>query len=219
MNSYAPRISLSYDEVKLVIPVWEEVSYQVIVFQHDADAKVSRTHVHILILGCKLKDEALKRRFFKVYPVYKEADQKGNEFWKWAEGEYGKPDLSFITYMTKGKLRSKFSKNISPDIEESYREKWSEPTTDPLPSKRKEYDEYDEMKKSFLQTHDLTNNVPILLDNVRTWTMSWYWKRDGKLPPATAYKRNASSLYVWANEKRAGYVPPECWEELKNLWY
>jgi len=218
MNSYAPRISLSYDEVKLVIPAWEQVSEQIIIFQHDADHKVKRTHIHMLILGCKLKEEALKRKFYKAYPAYKEAGDKGNELWKWAS-KYGTPDLSFITYMSKGKLRSKYSKNISPETEESYREKWSEPTTDPPPSKKEEYVEYDEMKKSFLQTHDLTNNVPILLDNVRTWTMSWYWKRSGRLPPASSYKRNAASLYVWANERRASYVPPECWEGLKNLWY
>lgn len=161
----------------------------------------------------------MKRKFKKLYPGKEDHDEEtGNGFWKWAT-KHGTPDLSFVTYMSKGKLRSKYSKNISPEVEELYRLKWSEPTTGTSQSKKKEYDEYDEMKKSFANTHDFTNNIPILLDNVRTWTMSWYWKRDGRLPPATSYKRNASSLYVWANEMRAGYVPNECWEELKNLWY
>ena len=219
MNSYAPRISLSYDEVKLVIPVWEAKANQIIVFQHDADSKVSRTHVHILIVGCTVKEERLKRMFYSVYPAHKEAGSKGNDLWKWAS-KYGTPDLGFITYMSKGKLRSKYSKNISPEVEESHRLKWSEPTTDLPPSKKKEYDEYTEIKKSYQNTHDLTNKDTIItLDGIRKWTMSWYYRRDGRLPPATAYKRNAGSLFIWANETRAGFIPDWCWEEVKNLWY
>jgi hypothetical protein len=218
MNSYAPRISLPYDEVKLAMDKWASEAEQVIVFQHDADATVKTTHCHILIIGSKVKEEALKRRFKESYPGL---DTTGNQFWKWKTDRV--PDLSFITYMSKGKLRSKYSKNISGDIEEEFRLKWSEPTTGTFSTPTNKYDEYEEIKKSFRKTHNLDlqlgEQTPILLDNVRKWTMSWYYKRDGRLPPASAYKRNAGSLFIWANEQRCGTIPDWCWEEIKNLWY
>lgn len=215
MNNYAPRISLPFDEIKLAVDKWADETYQVIVFQHDADAKVQRTHCHLLIVGCKVKEEALKRRFKDVYPGI---DTKGNEFWKWQSKQL--PDLSFIKYMSKGKLRPKYVKNIPDDIVEEWRKQWSEPTTPTSQESKEKYEEYEEIKKSFEKTHDLTLvDVPILLDNVRKWTMHWYYRRDGRLPPASAYKRNAGSLFIWANEKRCGTIPDWCWEEIKNLWY
>lgn len=83
----------------------------------------------------------------------------------------------------------------------------------PLP-----YDEYDVMKKDFVKYYNDLSCPHISLDLMRTWTMRWYWKRDGRMPPATSYKRNAASLYVLATEMSNGSIET-AFEELKELWY
>ena len=217
MNSYAPRLSVSYAEFEPVAQLWADICQQIVVYEHEADASVNRTHIHVLIIGSEVKAEQLKRIFKKTLPDIKAS---GNEFWKW-ESKFGTPDESFITYMSKGHLRPKYLKNISEEIVEERRKQWKITTPSQAPSAK--YDEFEDLKKAYASTHDvyiqLGGAVPITLDSVRKWTMSWYWRRDGRLPPATAYKRNAGSLFVWANEKRCGVIPDWVWEEVKNLWY
>lgn len=218
MNSYAPRLSISYAEFEPVAPLWAEYAQQMAVYEHEADASVRRTHIHVLILGSSVKAEQLKRIFKKTLPKYEASG--GNDFWKW-ESKYGTPNEGFLQYMPKGILRPKYLKNFSDESVEEWRKKWVDHT--PSQESSTKYDEYEELKRSYAQTHDvyiqLGGAIPITLDSVRKWTMSWYWRRDGRLPPATAYKRNAGSLFVWANEKRCGVIPDWVWEEVKNLWY
>jgi len=132
MNAHAIRITLPYADLSGIIAIWAEETEQVAVYEHEADDKVSNTHCHILLLGCKVKEEALKRK-------WPEAPGSGNGFWKW-KSKYGTPDLKFITYMSKGKLRPKYLKNISPAQVEELRTKWIEPTPKvaPSPAKSKE---------------------------------------------------------------------------------
>jgi len=117
--SYAPRITLPYSDISGIVGMWAESCAQVAVFEHEADSKVNNTHCHILLLNSDIQDEALKRK-------WKNCPGKGNEFWKWAS-KYGTPDLNFLKYMSKGKLRPKFIKNISPDVVEEQRKQWIEP--------------------------------------------------------------------------------------------
>ena len=37
--------------------------------------------------------------------------------------------------------------------------------------------------------------------------MRWYWKRDGRLPNAPSYKRNAASAYLHLVERREAKDP------------
>jgi len=84
--------------------------------------------------------------------------------------------------------------------------------------------DYNEWKKIKADWDKLDNPIATL-DAIRTWTMRWYWKRDGRMPHATVYKRNAASLYVYATEQRINLMGTQggcmdaAFEELKNLWY
>lgn len=216
MYNYAPRLSLSYADLSGVIAAFAETCDSIVVYEHEADAQVKKTHIHLLILGSKVKDEALRRLAQK-----KRSDirMSGNSFWKWAIKEEHKPKfesdpLTMITYMSKGHLAYKYCKNISPDIIDSYRTKWvSHVDSATVPALK--YDEYEALKSDLCKE---SHYWMMTLDRIRTWTMAWYWKRDGRLPNAGQYKRNAASLYLVAQSYNNGHLG-NAFEELKNLWY
>ena len=169
-----------------------------VVYEHEADEGCSRTHLHILMVGAQVKEEALKRMFYKVHP---DENRKGNDLWSWSHDDWKKKnpnkeyDDTLITYMAKGKLRPVYVKNIPADIVEKRTREWVEPTS----QKSEKYDEYQDMLKDAVK--DWENRRPTL-DSIRSWAMRWYWKRDGKLPHATSYKRNAGSVYLQLVENK-----------------
>ena len=215
MPNYAPRVSVSYNDASGVIKLWAATCAQLVVYEHEADSKITKTHIHLLIIGSSVKEEALKRIYYKNV----QETRKGNDLWSWHHKKFPNPDLSFIQYMAKGKLRPVFVQGISPDIVEEHRLKWIAPTTST--STVEKYDEYKEILK------DLRSNYtsgPITLDSVRSAVMSWYWHRDGRLPHAGQYKRNAASAYLQFVEWREAEAPNEAsffcaLEHVKNLWY
>lgn len=214
---YAPRVSLSYDELSKVIPLWADRCDQMAVFEHPADKKTSRTHVHILILKSNIKAEQLKRIFRATYPG---VDANGQKFWKW-ESEYGSPDLEFLKYCSKGELKPKFLKNITPEFAEEKRKQWMfwKPVSDipDLPVKKEKYDEYEVLKKQFFNEHDDNMLVRMEFEEVRKWVFHWYYTRDGRIPHASCYKRNAGSLNLARGEKIKKFE--KCSDEVFNLWY
>lgn len=128
MQNYAPRVSLPWSDLSGVATLWANYCDRFIAYEHEADAKVSRTHCHFLMIDCKVKEEAFKRM--------SKLPGRGNEFWKWATKET--PDESFITYLSKGKLREKFKKNFSDQIVEERRGLWveHEPSKKPVSLKK-----------------------------------------------------------------------------------
>lgn len=211
MESYAPRLAISYAEFEPVAQLWADMCQQMAVYEHESDASVNRTHVHLLMIGCQVKAEQFKRIFKKALPGIKAS---GNEFWKW-ESKYGTPDDNFLTYMSKGNLRPKFIKNFSDTIVEERRKQWKITTPSHNPSVK--YDEYEVMKKQFFAEHDDYTLKLMQFEEVRKWVFHWYYKRDGRIPIASCYKRNAGSLNLARGEKIKKFE--ECSSEVFNLWY
>lgn len=122
MPNYAPRVSLSYNDMSGVIHVWAKSCTQMAVYQHSPDQGCTKTHVHMIMLGCTYKTcETLKKQFYKLTG----SELDGNELWEWTHKEWeGQPDLSFITYMSKGELRPVFVKDITDEEIEELRKKW-----------------------------------------------------------------------------------------------
>lgn len=219
--NYAPRITVSYADASGVLAEWADTCEHMCVYEHSADGKVSQTHLHILMLGCNLGKEALKRRFYKMLP---DETRKGNALWKW-ESERP-PDRSFITYMSKGKLCAMFLKNFPQAEIEDLRSKWVEPTVRQISQKntksvksKPSSDEWDQLlKDAYLHYKEVPHYT---LDSVRSFTMSWYLKRDGRLPNVGVYKRNASSIYVRLEDIHPVHGTPTsvALENLKNLWW
>lgn len=220
MPNHAPRVAISYADASGVLREWSQHCLQIIAYEHAADKGCARTHLHVLMIGATVKDEALKRMLYKVLP---NETRKGNALWSWVHEEWqsknpGKEyDEGLITYMAEGKLRPVFQKNFPADIVEKRTQEWVEPTS----QKTEKYNEYEEMVKDAVK--DWENRRPTL-DSIRSWAMRWYWKRDGILPHATSYKRNAASIYLRLVEQREELHPQEysfecSLQEIKNLWY
>ena len=220
--AHAPRISLSYIDVSGVIAEWSQKCAQMVVYEHPMDTGCSTTHVHVLMLGCQVKEESLKRQLYKMLPT---ESRKGNDIWAWEHKKWKEAhkdvqyNINMATYMSKGSLRPVFVKNVpDPEIEE-LRLKWSKPTTGPSQEK---YDEWKALKSSGVKF--FADKRPTL-DSVRSYTMKWYRDRDnGRLPCVGAYKRNAASLYLCLIDKKEEESPSEysafcALEEVKNLWY
>lgn len=117
MVDLAIRVSRKYDDVF----DWVDgiMSSKICIYEHEADVEVSRTHIHMLVIGSELKPDALKARFKKLYG---NIDAKDWSFKK-ADNE------EFITYMSKGKLVPKLTKGYTVAEIQSYTDKWVEPKT------------------------------------------------------------------------------------------
>lgn len=158
-----------------------------------------------------------------LYKALPAETRKGNELWSWSHDDWKKQnpdkeyDDSLITYMSKGKLRPVFNKNIPAIIVDQRTRDWIEPTK----QGGEKYDEYKEMLKDAVKDFDKRRPN---LSEVRSWSMRWYWRRDGRLPNAGCYKRNAASVFLHLTELKQEGAPREysfgcALEEIKNLWY
>lgn len=210
--SYAPRVSITWAEFETCASVWAERCEAMAVYEHEADSSVSRTHCHILMLGCDVKAEQFKRIFRGALPGLN--DRKGNDLWMW-ESKYGTPDDSFLKYMSKGRLRPKYVKTFSPELVEERRKQWK--ITIPKTDSPAKYDEYTVIKQQFFAQHNDSDLKFMNFESVRKWVFHWYYKRDGRVPIPTCYKRNSSSLMMAIGEKVNRFE--EASNEVFNLWY
>lgn len=186
------------------------------VYEHEADSGVSRTHCHILMEGCSVKDDQLRKSFYATLPGEK---RKGNELWSWEHKKWrlAHPNEQYsdemLIYMSKGSVAPKFTKEYSPVLVEERRQQWVQPIPKAVESSK--YDEYTELCKSY----DVAVGKPLSFDETRHWVFSWYWRRDGRPPHITSYKRNACGVFIRAHEKVGSDSFQMAITESLNKWY
>lgn len=130
MRHYAPLVRLPYNDVSGVVQVWADSCESMAVYEHEADASVKTTHIHMIMMNCQYATaEPLKRAFYKIHSNFNTKD--GRRLWSWENEDYPVPDMGFLTYMSKGRLRPVFVKNISEQQLEEYRALWVEKTNTP----------------------------------------------------------------------------------------
>lgn len=187
--------------------------------EHEADDDVKTTHCHVMFTNLVVTNKALDKQRVK-HSLNGDVSRLLSR--AVGTGELYDEDLLGV-YILKGKHDVNKSTSYSEDKIKEWVSAWTPmikrlDKKDEVVVKKVKYDEYNELKKDFEEYYNGMNKPHITLDGIRTWTMRWYWKRDGRMPPATSYKRNAASIYVTATELRNGDI--ECaFEELKNLWY
>lgn len=126
MPNYAPRVSIPYQDLSGVIKVWAETCQTVVVYEHSADEEVPTTHVHLIMMGSKYATaEQYKKIFYKMIP----SELKGNELWSWTHKKFPVPNLSFLTYMSKGILQPIFFQGITYEDIEELRKTWVNPAS------------------------------------------------------------------------------------------
>jgi len=125
----AIRVSRSYDDIRQ----WcqELKATKICIFQHDADDEVSRTHVHMLVIGSEIKPDALKYRFKKLYGDIDKTDWSFVNCYKDSDG---KPQAiteetgnKFITYMSKGHIAPSMSVGYDLDALFNLSQEWKDP--------------------------------------------------------------------------------------------
>lgn len=213
--SHAIRITLPYEDCKAIISQWADRCSKVIVYQHDADEEVSKTHVHIALGGCETKSEALKR-------MWKDAPGKGNEFWSWKDWDNGD---KYLTYMSKGTLRPVLVKNISNDLVEKSRQEWVEPVKADRPGDNSNYDierilklyDNNEFMIHYARDHIEPTAINAILERVRKDSFKFLYAKKRIVPHASHYKIVASSVFMRLCERLDR--ENEAIEALQNLWY
>lgn len=216
-GTYHLIVRKPYDDIPREFLLWLSANVDdYVIAQHDADEEIKSTHCHIMFVNLKVTNKALDKQRQKH-----KIDGDISRLLKHVVGTRDLYDTEKLSiYVLKGNRDVLKSTSYSNEFIDKCIESWIEPKKLEKVNKEKliKYDEYDELKKDFTDYYNGMNKPHITLDGIRSWTMRWYWKRDGRMPPATSYKRNAASLYVFATELSNGSI--DCaFEELKNLWY
>lgn len=211
VNAIRGRIALAYDECERALAKMAEKADKFIVYEHHADDGCARTHIHFLAVQPSIGIEGLKKVFRSSFG---DKIPGGNKFWSITQAD--DPDRN-VTYMSKGSLAYKMAKGYSPDEVEALRLSWVDlkPANSPAQETPKKYDEL---------THIIEDWGPldrkhVTFDEIRSWVFAWYWRRDARIPHATAYKRMAGTLFLRIAEVQPQMVLDVAMEEVKNLWY
>jgi len=205
--NHAIRISRAYQDLSGIVAIWSSRSQKTIAYQHDADEKIEKTHVHIALFGCDVQAEALKR-------MWPEAPGKGNKFWCWKtkyenkDGNLVPVDENVITYMSKGQLTPCFSVGFADRDVDNLRSQW-------IPRDKAETGDYTErivsqivakfnIKKETRYHRSLDEiefgqpkyNLSLLFDNVRTESWKTLWAQRRMAPHGAHYKQVACTVFM-----------------------
>lgn len=117
---FAVRITRSFDELK---PFFDKIVSKhpgcvLVVYQHDADDEVKRTHIHALLEVIGVSSDTLKRWVKECLGV--------TEFSRYDWSFTVAHSRDFITYMSKGHLEPMMLHNIGCDEVTAFRAKWVE---------------------------------------------------------------------------------------------
>lgn len=116
------RISRPYDDISQWI-LAEDCS-QCVVYEHESDDEISRTHCHVWIKNVMCNTDTLKNHIRKVVGKVDKSDWAFMEVNKKTKTPYND---TLITYMSKGKLLPKYVKGFIEEEIESFRLKWTQP--------------------------------------------------------------------------------------------
>lgn len=212
--AYFGYINGTFSDISGVIHSWARISERMLVYQHGPDDKAKNDHCHILVMGIQLDTKQLyKRKEFKQLGL--DGTRKQFGFAKFIEGK------DTIAYMSKGGYEPVFNKGYSEEeIAEQKSKGYNKKDKVVKKESDERYNEWEMLKKDFKGIMD--SDVLPCLHYTRTWTMRWYWKRDGRLPHVGNYKRNAASLYYgWSidyHEKHPNDVNLDARDQLVLDW-
>jgi len=127
MSNYALRVSRSWQECGAYLVTLFDLFERVIVFQHDADEDVNRTHIHVLMLnGARgASDDSIRTKWLKPAYYHEVNGKKVYDYeLKQSYKRYNDPtahavDVNYIVYMGKGMLKPEYTKGFGiPEVTE-----------------------------------------------------------------------------------------------------
>lgn len=128
--NYAVRVLYGYDNTLEGFAQYLQdpgVCSRFAIYEHPADSKVERTHIHALLMGLTVSTDTLKNKItdcLKVRP-------KGNKEWSfktkykpYKSNTFIDVDDNYITYMSKGKFEPKIYKGYTKEEIDAYKAKY-----------------------------------------------------------------------------------------------
>lgn len=166
--------------------------------------------------------------------MWTDAPGKGNEFWSWKDWNGTE---TYLTYMTKGKLRPKFAKNFSNEEVERFRQAWVEPVkadkngedsgneyfinkhTSIILKQYPTFKDWDTFVEEKYESRMITlpSSETELFDHIRHTVFKELYYRKRMVPHAQQYKQVAGSVFMRVMEEW-GKLDDAAFSVLKT-WY
>lgn len=135
MANYSVRLTWDYETLA---PFWSRLDADtIVVYEHPADAQVSRTHCHAFVWGLKNPTDTVKNWIRLVTGEMKPDKDKWRFSTTWKDSHTGKRhpvenDGKMITYMHKGRYDCKYYKGIDQTQLKAYESEWVDRTKSTL---------------------------------------------------------------------------------------
>lgn len=186
--------------------------------QHYGDDEDKTTHCHTMLVDCNVTIEAI-RKCFKKNGIAGSAEYAIMTKTEKSRLEYDEDKLAI--YILKGVQdnTSYIASYGCVDIH-NWIQQWVEPVKGSPKNdgdKKEKFDNYNALLKEFNSSYNFQNRPN--LDRIRTWVMKWHWQKFRRMPNPSAYKRDASSLYMVHTESFGGACVETAYEEIKNWCY
>jgi len=195
----------------------KDVTENFLVGQHNADLDDKVTHCHAMLVNCKVTIEALRK-------VIKKNGLTGSEDYAIMTVTHKKKipySTQLAVYIMKGDNSTIISSSYDKITLEDWVSDWKNYDHRPEPvndgEKKEKFDNYKELLKEFETSYPMKNRPS--LDHIRTWVMKWHWKKFRRMPNPSAYKRDASSLFMVHTENFHGACVETAFEEIKMWCY
>lgn len=166
-SDWAIRITREYSELDAWVQHLSDKCDRLIAYQHDADEEVSRTHVHLVVIGYTTSDETMKSQIRKHFQV----SQFPKTDWVF---DILRDEHKAITYASKKDLQAKFMKGYEQEFVAECSAKYLPPeqysnskvktqfkviAEKPEVSKKRQNDLLDEMIQVIKQNHPIQQHL------------------------------------------------------------
>jgi len=119
-TKFAFRVSMSMNDIGLGLAPILELCQRFIIYEHEADKDVSRTHIHGLMRVCSKRHDTVRNQFKKLFPK----NYQLSETYKNSANEVKPVDDGYITYMAKGGLEPKAYESYTPEEIKYWSDLW-----------------------------------------------------------------------------------------------
>jgi len=229
MATIALRISRTFNDLSGIMLCFEGIP-NVLIYQHDADEDITRTHCHFLLEKSPIDTEGLKKRILKIVKFF------GNSDWSTSQKEYTSSE-KYISYMSKGILEPVYNKGYETTHIDTLKALWLIPqrgvianqeritapdlqygSARPIVSQQTLIEQYQAYLDELLENVS-TMSPNLTLDHFRGPSLLYWRKRNGGLLPQTStYKRFLASLYLEYRDHKRLPLAEEAIQDISKFY-
>lgn len=152
------RLTISYAEFQPVLELVSNKSQKLVIYEHEQDEEVSRTHIHMYIVGWQFTKQYFKD-ICKRIKSFDKSDWAISESYKDSTGTKRSIDTGCITYMSKGKLDSSFVKGFTREELDTLKGGWTDPPSAKKQSSMSRYVVKESPNESKKRQNDLIDEM------------------------------------------------------------